>query len=66
MWYMHIRRGKLEQGEETYRETAMEERKGIVVFEATTDIKKNGRWRLESLWCAKESPKTLPINTLWL
>ena len=40
--------------------------KGIVVFEATTYLKKYGRQWLESHWCAKETPKTLPIDTLWL
>ena len=30
---------------------------GNVVFEATTYIKKNGRQRLDSCWCAKESQK---------
>ena len=34
------------------------------VFEATTYIKKYGRRQLESRWCAKESPKMLPIDTL--
>ena len=40
--------------------------KGIVVFKATTYIKKHGRWQLERRWCAKESPKILPIDVLWL
>ena len=40
--------------------------KGRVVFEATTHIKIYGKQRLESWWCAKESTKTLPIDTLWL
>ena len=39
--------------------------KGIVMFEATmTYIKKYGRPALKS-WCAKESPKVLPIDTVW-
>ena len=49
------------------RVTAIEEfLKGIVVFEATTYIMKYGRGQLERRWCVKESPKTLPIGTLWL
>ena len=64
---MRARRGKLQQGEETYREVAMNSfSKGIVVFEATTRIRKYGKRRLESRWYAKESLKTLPIDTLWL
>ena len=34
---------------------------GIVVFEVTTYVKKNGRH-----WCAKENLKTLLIDMLWL
>ena len=33
---------------------------------ATAYIKKYRRRRLESRWCAKETPKMLPIDTLWL
>ena len=41
--------------------------KEIVVFEATTMyVEKYGRQGLERRWCAKESPKVLPIDTLWL
>jgi len=36
--------------------------KGMVVFEATTHIKRYGKWWLESRWCAKGSPKTLLID----
>ena len=39
--------------------------KGIV-FVATRYINKYGRRRLERRWCAKESTKTLLIDTLWL
>ena len=49
----------------TERVTAMEEfSKGVFVFGATTYIKKYGRRRLERRLCAKERPKTLPIDTL--
>ena len=36
------------------------------VFVATRYINKYGRRRLERRWCAKESTKTLLIDTLWL
>ena len=49
--------------EETYGESNCHGRV-LRVFEATTYIKKYERRRLESCWCAKESPKTLPIDRL--
>jgi len=52
--------------ERTERETAIEKFSKGIVFVATTYINKYGRRRLEKRWCAKESTKTLPINTLWL
>ena len=48
----------------TERITAIEEFFEIT-FAATIYIKKYGRRRLERCWCAKESPKTLLIDTLW-
>ena len=64
---MHTRRGKLEQVEEMHGESNCYESfsKGIAVFETNTYIKQHGRWWLESR-CAKETPKTLAIDTLWL
>ena len=51
----------------TERVTAMEVfSKGIVVSEATTNIKNYGRRWLERRWCAKKSLKTLPIDKLGL
>ena len=59
---MHVSRGKLEQGEETYGEvTAMEE-----FFERNCFIRGYHVYRrLESRWCANENTKTVLIDTLW-
>ena len=48
----------------TEKVTSMEKFRKEMYSRLPCIIKKYGRRRLESRWCAKESPKTLPIDTL--